>query len=150
MNRDEELFLVQRPSDNKWDENLYWCNDGEWLLDPKFAIRFTKIHGIFQVGEILVENRLVTRLVPLSEVPSARNPSPPNNGFVVITNYSGNIVCHYPSTVNVEHVLEQCASLNRDSHPSDIPYSAWKQDVGGFTRLFDSMKENPTRQGEKT
>lgn len=150
MNRDDELFLVQLPSENKWDENLYLCSDGKWLQDPKFAIRFTKIHGIFQVGELLVEKHQPTRLVPLSDVPSARNPSPPNNGFVVITNYSGNIVCHYPSTVNVEHVLEQCASLNRDSHPSDIPYSAWKQDVGGFTRLFDQTKESSARQGDKT
>lgn len=141
----KELFVITYKKDivNGPEEkvSLFWGPGDNWVKDPKTAIQFTKDHAIMEVGRLLVEQEWITKLVPLSEIPETRSPSPPSNNFIVIVDNEGiPVECFSRSSVNNEFLLGKTFILDKE-HPEYAPHSVWQRDHGGFTRLFDPQKQ---------
>ena len=73
-----------------------------------------------------------------------KHPTSPNSGFIVITDFYGDIVEHYPENSVIDVVLRRCEVLDKEFQ-DDIPHSAWRYERGGFSRILDKVhKDIPT------
>lgn len=70
------------------------------------------------------------------------HPTPPNSGFILITDNQGDIVENYPENSVIDEIFRRMELLDKE-FPSDSPHSAWRWVTGGFTRVFDRIGEDP-------
>ena len=70
------------------------------------------------------------------------HPTPPNSGFILITDNQGDIVEHYPENSVIDVIFRRVELLDKE-FPSDSPHSAWRRSAGGFTRVFESVGKDP-------
>lgn len=70
------------------------------------------------------------------------HPTPPNYGFILITDNQGDIVDNYPEESGYDYIFRRIQILDKE-FPSDSPHSAWQWGTGGFTRVFESIGKDP-------
>ena len=73
-----------------------------------------------------------------------KHPTPPNSGFILITDNQGDIVDHYPENCVIDEIYRRIQVLD-SQNPGDSPHSPWRWSSGGFTRVFEVIGKDPPR-----
>lgn len=128
----EELFVIMPY--NK-DVFKYWREGTDSWEDISVATRFLKDQGIREVGRLLVEKDICTKLVPLNKIPRAKNPEPPSNDFIIICDVNGDPQNCYSGGVPVKDISKLVKDHDA-ANPNNAPHAAWQKDVGGFKKIF--------------
>ena len=75
------------------------------------------------------------------------HPTPPNSGFILITDNQGDIVENYPENSVIDVIFRRMELLDKE-FPGGSPHSAWrwnsetKSNWGGFFQVFDRIGED--------
>jgi len=76
------------------------------------------------------------------------NPTPPNLGFILITDNQGDIVDHYPENSVIDEIYRRIQVLD-SQNPGDSPHSPWRwysetqSHWGCFTRVLEVIGKDP-------
>ena len=126
MNIKEKYYIKYEEGNLPFSGPLYWRkSSSEWVVDLKRATRFPRNKGIVEVGNILVNKGLKTKLVYDEDyVPKENRIKSPRSGLFVIVDGYGNYVDVYPRN-EIERVQRRCFDLAK-TNPTCGPFSIWR------------------------